>query len=152
VGPELIVCDEPVSALDVSIQAQIVNLLADLQKERGIAYLFISHDLAVVRHLSKRIMVMYLGRIVELAEAKALISFPKHPYTLALLSAVPAIKPKETVTAFSVAGDPPSRLNPPSGCPFHSRCPAAQFPRCRAELPALREVSPGHWAACHFPV
>jgi oligopeptide transport system ATP-binding protein len=149
-GPKLILCDEPVSALDVSVQAQVVNLLQDLQASRGMAYLFIAHDLAVLEHISRRIMVMYLGRVVELADAKAITGKPKHPYTQALVSAVPTLDPASGRKRIILPGEIPSPIHPPSGCPFHTRCPMAQFPRCAAEVPELREIVPGHWAACHF--
>ncbi|MBL9169858.1 MAG: dipeptide ABC transporter ATP-binding protein [Verrucomicrobiales bacterium] len=149
VEPRLIVCDEPVSALDVSVQAQVINLLQDLQRQLGVAYLFVAHDLAVVEHISQRILVMYLGRVVESAPSRRLISTPLHPYTQALISAVPEVNPSHKQQRIILTGDVPSPINPPPGCPFHPRCPVAEA-RCRTEVPALRELSPGHWAACHL--
>jgi oligopeptide transport system ATP-binding protein len=151
VEPEFIVCDEPVSALDVSIQSQIVNMLEDMQKDMGLTYLFIAHDLSVVRHISNRIGVMYLGNMVELAESNELHKNPLHPYTKTLLSAVPVPDPRKSRERKRIIleGDIPSPMNPPSGCRFHTRCPYA-IPRCKEENPEWREMAPGHFAACHI--
>lgn len=151
VNPEFIMCDEPISALDVSIQAQIVNLLVKLQKEMGLTYLFIAHDLAMVKHISDRIAVMYLGTLVELAESERLYEKPLHPYTQALLSAIPIPDPDEELSRerIKLEGDIPSPIDPPPGCRFAGRCRHA-CEKCRQETPALREVEPGHFAACHL--
>jgi oligopeptide transport system ATP-binding protein len=155
-NPDFIVCDEPISNLDVSIQAQVVNLLEDLQNDTNLTYLFIAHDLSMVRHICDRVAVMYLGIIVELAECNELYENPLHPYSIALLSAVPIPNPKKNRARQRVilTGDVPSPINPPSGCRFHPRCPVAQSSKaimehCSQEVPEWREINPGHWAACH---
>ena len=150
VEPEFIVCDEPISALDVSIQSQVVNMLEELQAQIGLTYLFIAHDLSVVRHISNRIGVMYLGCLVELAESYELCAYPIHPYAQTLLSAVPLTDPEKNRSRQRILleGDIPSPLNPPSGCRFHTRCPYATA-KCSESMPELKEYSPGHYAACH---
>jgi oligopeptide transport system ATP-binding protein len=151
VSPDLIICDEPISSLDVSIQAQVVNLLEELQRELGLTYIFIAHDLSMVRHISNRIAVMYLGKIMELADRNDIYLDPIHPYTQALMSAVPLPDPdiQKKRKRILLEGDIPSPTNPPVGCNFNTRCPAAKE-RCFKEDPAFREIKPGHWAACHF--
>ena len=151
VKPEFIVCDEPISALDVSIQSQVVNMLEDMQQDLGLTYLFIAHDLSVVRHISSRIGVMYLGCLVELAESYELNRHPLHPYTKTLLSAVPVPDPEVSRSRQRIVleGDIPSPMNPPAGCRFHTRCPYATD-KCRQAVPAFKEHAPGHWAACHL--
>jgi peptide/nickel transport system ATP-binding protein len=148
VKPEFLICDEAVAALDVSIQAQVLNLFMDLREQLGLTYLFISHDLGVVRHLSNRVVVMYLGRVVEIAATGLLFDAPNHPYTQALLAEVPRIDRKRR-TFVPIKGEIPSPLAPPPGCHFHPRCPQAMA-RCAAEAPALREIAPGRWSACHL--
>lgn len=149
VNPKIIICDESVSALDVSIQAQILNLLKQLQRDLDLTFLFISHDLSVVRHISDRIMVMYLGKVVEIADKPSLFTQPHHPYTKALFSSIPVIDKEHRKERIILKGDLPSPLNPPTGCSFHTRCPFATD-KCKAEVPALREITTTHKVACHF--
>jgi oligopeptide/dipeptide ABC transporter ATP-binding protein len=148
-NPRIIVADEPVSALDVSVQAQVINLMMDLQREFGIAYLFIAHDLAVVQHIAHRVAVMYLGRIVEIADTRSLFTSPQHPYSQALLDAVPVPDPERLRPVDVLGGEVPSPMRPPAGCPFHPRCPLVEA-RCSREAPRMREVQAGHFAACHL--
>lgn len=149
VKPELIICDEPVSALDVSVQAQVINLLMDLQQKLELTYIFIAHDLKVVEHVSRRVAVMYLGKIVELARAEDLYRFPQHPYTKALLSAIPIPDPRVKENRIILKGDVPSPVNPPKGCHFHTRCPMVQD-QCRVDAPLLNQTAKDHWTSCHF--
>ena len=151
VNPQFMICDEPISALDVSIQAQIINLLIELQKKMGLTYLFIAHDLSMVKYMSDRVAVMYLGKIVELARSEDLYAHPQHPYTRALLSAIPVPDPdvEENKERIVLKGDLPSPVSPPSGCPFRTRCPLATE-KCAAEVPVFRETRPNHYAACHY--
>jgi oligopeptide transport system ATP-binding protein len=147
--PKFIVFDEPTSALDVSVQAQVLNLIGDLQRDLGLTYFFISHNLSVVEHIADRIMIMYLGKIAEIGTRENIFDHPLHPYTQALLSAIPLVDPDQTKEAFLLVGDIPSPVNPPAGCRFHTRCPLA-VPACQEKVPELEEMSPGHWVACPY--
>jgi len=147
--PKFIVFDEPTSALDVSVQAQVLNLIGDLQRELGLTYFFISHNLSVVEHIADRIMIMYLGKIAEIGTRENIFDHPLHPYTQALLSAIPLVDPDQTKQAILLVGDIPSPVNPPAGCRFHTRCPLA-VPACQEKVPQLKEMSPGHWVACPY--
>jgi len=149
--PRMIICDEPVSALDVSVQAQVINLLEDLKKARGLTLIFIAHDLAVVKNISDRVAVMYLGKFCEIGPSDDLYARPAHPYTKVLLDSIPVPDPHVEVAKIDVEGEPPSPVNPPAGCRFNPRCPSASD-RCRSEEPTMREVEPGHFVACHHPL
>lgn len=150
-SPSMIICDEPVSALDVSVQAQVLNLLEDLKRDRGLTLIFIAHDLAVVKNISDRVAVMYLGKMCEIAEPGALFDRPAHPYSKVLIDSIPVADPTVSIAEVGVQGEPPSPVLPPSGCRFNPRCPNAQD-RCRTEEPQMREIAPGHFVACHFPL
>lgn len=150
-GPSLIICDEPVSALDVSVQAQVLNLLEDLKRDRGLTLVFIAHDLAVVKNISDRIAVMYLGKLCEVAAPDDLFARPAHPYTRVLIDSIPVADPSVATKSVDVEGEPPSPVSPPSGCRFNPRCPSATE-RCRTEEPTMREIEPGHYIACHHPL